>query len=203
MKLYWAPQTRSTRALWMLGELGIDFEPVQVDIRSPGRDDPAEFRSASPMGKVPALVDGDVQMSESAAICLYLADRYAPGRLAPATDDPRRGKFLYWLMYTPAVVEPAMSDKFNNVESNRGRAGWGDFDLMIEVWEQGLGDQPWILGDDFTAADVMLGSSAVFLKMFGMMPPSDTLHAYADRALARPAYQQVMDMSNPGPADDE
>ena len=156
MKLYWAPQTRSPRAFWMLEEAGIDYETELVDIRAENRDDSAVFRAASPMGKVPALIDGEVQMSESAAICLYIADRYCSGRLAPAADDAQRGKFLYWLMYTPAVVEPAMSEKFNKVEPNRARSGWGDFDLMIETFDNALGDSEWILGDQFTAADVMI-----------------------------------------------
>ena len=128
MKLYWAPQTRSTRALWMLEEAGIDYELELVDIRAEDRKDSDAFLTASPMGKVPALSDGDIQMSESAAICLYLADRYCSGTLAPAIDDGSRGKFLYWLMYTPAVIEPSMSEKFSDIESNRGRNGWGDFD---------------------------------------------------------------------------
>jgi len=196
MKLYWAPQTRSARALWMLEELGMDYEPVLVDIRDPNRQDTDEFRLASPMGKVPALIDGDVGMSESAAICLYLADRYSPGTLAPAADDPERGTFLYWLMYTPAVIEPAMSEKFNGVEPARQRSGWGDFDLMIETLENGLGDNTWILGEEFTAADVMLGSSTVFLRAFEMLPESETLSDYADRCLARPAYTKVMKMQD-------
>src|SRR5210317_2154555 len=119
MKLYWSPQTRSTRALWMLEEAGVEYQRELVDIQNPERDNTPEFLDASPMGKVPALVDGDTRMSESAAICLYIADRYAPGTLAPAIDDPRRGKFLYWLIYTPAVVEPSMSEKFNGVAANR------------------------------------------------------------------------------------
>ena len=195
MKLFWAPQTRSTRAVWMLEETGLEYEMEQIDIRSPDREDSAEFRTASPMGKVPALIDGEVAMSESAAICLYLADRYSPGTLAPAIDDARRGNFLYWLMYTPAVVEPAMSEKFSGVEPNRGRSGWGDFALMIETWERGLDRGPWILGADFTAADVMLGSSAVFLRMFDMLPDSAILNDYADRCLARDAYKRALEVS--------
>ncbi len=196
MKLFWAPQTRSTRAIWMLEELGLDYERELVDIRSPDRKDSTEFRAASPMGKVPALSDGATAMSESAAICLYLADRYAPGTLAPAIDDPDRGKFLYWLMYTPAVVEPAMAERFSGVEPNRGRNGWGDFDSMIAAWEQGLGDRQWIVGDSFTAADVMLGSSAAFLRMFKMLPDSAVLGAYADRCLARPAYKKALELND-------
>ena len=195
MKLYWAPQTRSTRALWMLEETGVSYERQLVDIQDPERRNTAEFLDASPMGKVPALIDGETRMSESAAICLYLADRYAMGTLAPATDDPARGRFLCWLMYTPAVIEPSMSEKFLGVETNRYRSGWGDFALMIETLEKGLEGRDWILGKEFTAADVMLGSSVVFMRMFDMLPASDALSGYADRCLARPAYQRALDLN--------
>ena len=193
MKLFWAPQTRSQRAIWMLEEAGVDYEMERIELSSPDRADSAEFLAASPMGKVPAIVDGDVLMSESAAICIYVADRYATGTLAPAADDAQRGKFLYWTMYTPAVVEPAMSEKFNNVEGNRYRSGWGDFDLMIETWDSALEGKHWVLGDQFTAADVMLGSSAIFLRMFNMLPESKNLDAYADRCLAQPANQRALE----------
>ncbi len=176
----------------MLEEAGIDYDLELVDVRNPQREDSKEFRAASPMGKVPALVDGKVQMSESAAICLYLADRYSSGTLAPAIDDPLRGKFLYWLMYAPAVIEPAMSEKFNGVESNRGRNGWGDFDLMIETLESGLKKSTWILGRKFTAADLMVGSCAVFMRMFDMLPKSSAIDAYVDRCLKRHSYQKAL-----------
>lgn len=189
MKLYWAPQTRSQRAIWMLEEAGLDYDMELVDIRAADRADNDEFLAASPMGKVPAIVDGAVHMSESAAICLYVADRYAPGSLAPAVDDASRGRFLYWTLYTPAVVEPAMSEKFNNVEANRVRSGWGDFDLMIRTFDEALEGREWILGEQFTAADVMLGSSAVFMRMFEMLPETRNIGGYADRCMARPAHQ--------------
>jgi len=198
MKLYWCPQTRSTRALWMLEEAGVAYEFERVDIQNPERRNTEEFLEASPMGKVPALVDGEVRMSESAAICLYVGDRYGPGTLAPAIDDPARGEFLYWLMYTPAVIEPSMSEKFNGVQPNRHRSGWGDFELMIETLERGIADRRWILGDTFTAADVMLGSSVVFMRMFDMLPATEVLSAYADRCLARPAYQRAIEINDKG-----
>lgn len=191
MKVFWAPQTRSTRALWMLEEAAVDYDMELVDIRRPERKDSAEFRVASPMGKVPAIADGEIMMSESAAICLYIADRYALGSLAPALDDPRRGKYLYWTLYTPAVVEPAMAEKFSKIEPNRGRNGWGDFDQMIRVFDEGLEGNDWILGEQFTAADVMLGSSAVFLRMFEMLPDTMNVEGYADRCMARPAFQKA------------
>lgn len=193
MKVYWAPETRATRAVWMLEEAGTDYEMEQVDIRSPDRKDSAEFLAASPMGKVPALKDGETLLAESAAICIYVADRYGPGKLAPRIDDPERGKFLYWTMYTPAVVEPAMAEKIGNIEPNRMRNGWGDFELMIAAFDAGLHGKEWILGDRFTAADVMLGSSAVFMRMFGMLPETENIGAYADRCLARPAYRKALE----------
>ena len=114
--LFWCPQTRASRAMWMLNELGEPFETRKVDIRDPEHLDDDDFRRASPMGKVPALMDeapnGTVYMADSSPICLYLADRYAPGRLAPPIDDPSRGTFLFWMGYTPGAIEPAMMQKF-------------------------------------------------------------------------------------------
>lgn len=191
MKVFWAPQTRSTRALWMLEEAGIDYDMELVDIRGSDRKDSDEFLAASPMGKVPAIVDGEVAMSESAAICLYVGDRYGSGSLAPVLNDPLRGKYLYWITYTPAVVEPAMAEKFSDSEPNRGSHGWGDFEQMIRVFDEGLEGKDWILGDRFTAADVMLGSSAVFLRMFEMLPDTKNIAAYADRCMSRPAFQRA------------
>ena len=131
-------------------------------------------------------------MSESAAICLYVADRYASGNLAPALDDSSRGRFLYWLMFTPAVIEPAMSEKFNDIEPNPGRSGWGSFDLMVQTLEGGIAGNRWLLDDKFSAADVMVGSSVVFMRLFDMLPDSPTLAQYADRCLQRPAYQRAL-----------
>jgi glutathione S-transferase len=192
MKLFWCPRTRSVRAIWMLEEVGQPYQRELVDIRDPEAERSADFLAASPMGKVPALQDDGVHMAESAAICLYVADRYASGELAPAADHPTRGRFLYWMFYTPAVIEPAMSEKFAGTEPDRFRSGWGDFDSMIATIERGLEPGPWILGDRFTAADVMVGSSVVFMRDFEMLPEVAALHAYADRCLARPAYQRAL-----------
>ncbi len=189
MKLFWAPQTRSSRAVWMLEEAGVEYELEHIDIRDGGRQDNVDFRAASPMRKVPALKDHNVQMAESAAICLYIADRYCSGVLAPKIDDPDRGRFLYWLMYTPAVIEPTMSEKLNKIQPNRGRNGWGDFKSMIKTLSDGLGGNPWILGDHFTAADVMLGSSVHFLQLFDMLGDAPVLTDYVDRCRQRPAFQ--------------
>lgn len=192
MKLFWCPQTRAARALWMLEESGAPFERVLIDIRDPAKPRDPEFAMASPMGKVPALADGEARFSDSAAICLYVADRYPKMRLAPPIDDPRRGAYLYWMLYAPGVIEPAMMERFLNMKVDPRSSGWGNFDKMIDTLEKGLAKGPWILGDTFSAADVMLGSSAYFMKAFKILPESKTLSDYVDRCLARPGYQRAL-----------
>ena len=191
IKLFWCPQTRASRILWMLEEMEEPFEIEMVDLRQPETKS-AEFLAASPMGKVPAIADGPVAIADSSAIALYLADRYPASGLAPAIDDPLRGSYLYWMTFTPGVIEPAMAEKFNSWEVNRGTSGWGDWDLMIEVLEKGLEQGPWLLGERFSAADVLVGSSVYFMKIFGILPESPVLAAYAERCLARPAYAKAL-----------
>jgi glutathione S-transferase len=195
IKLYWCPQTRASRVLWMLEELGEPFEVILADVRQPDSL-PDAFGAASPMGKVPALVDeapnGVVRMADSAPICLYLADRYAAGRLAPGVDDPSRGEFLYWMNYTPGVIEPAMMEKFIGFEVNKGSCGWGNYETMLQVLEQGLEEGPWIMGETFTAADVLLGSSVFFLKQFGLLEEGSAFEPYLARCLERPGYKKAL-----------
>ena len=193
MKFFWCPNTRAVRVLWMLEEAEVDYQRIHIDIRDPDAERDPEFALASPMGKVPALADGEARLADSAAICIYVADRYPACGLAPALDDPRRGRYLYWMLYTPGVMEPAMAERFRGVEPNRLSNGWGDFDSMVETLEAGLrAAGPWLLGDEFSAADVMVGSSVLFMKQFGMLPDSAALDAYGARCAARPAYAVAM-----------
>lgn len=196
MKVFYAPRTRSSRVIWMLEELGVAYELEHCDIMTENRHDSAEFCAASPMGKVPAIQDGAVSMSESAAICLYLADRYGSGSFAPATDDNERGQFLYWMFFAPAVIEPTMAEKVGNVEPNPRRNGWGSFDLMLDTLAAGLDGRDWLMGDRFTAADVMVGSSVAFMHLFDMLPDVPTITGYVDRCVARPAYREAMRINN-------
>lgn len=198
MKLFWCPQTRSARALWMMEEAGVPYERVKIDIRDRSAPRDPEFALASPMGKVPALADGEARFADSAAICMYVADKYRQAKLAPAIDDPKRGAYLWWMTFTPGVIEPAMAEKFTGGKPDRFRSGWGDFELMIETIEKGLGDGPWLLGADFSAADVMVGSSVYFMKQFGMLPDKPALNAYVERCLARPAYRRALEIDSRG-----
>lgn len=191
MKFYYCPKTRAARILWLVEELALDYERVTVDVRDPVAKLNAEFLAASPMGKVPAIWDGETKMAETAAIGIYLADKYAPGVLAPRTDDPLRGRYLYWMLFTPAVIEPAMSEKFRGLDSDRFRSGWGDFELMTETLDKGVTQGPWLLGETFTAADVIVGLSAIFMKDFNILGSSPAIDAYVDRCRKRPAYQKM------------
>lgn len=194
--LFWCPQTRASRTLWLLEEIGRPFQVRTIDIRDPEAKKDPDFVKASPMGKVPAIMDatlgGTIYLADSAPIALYLADRYSAAHLAPGIDHPLRAQFLYWMNYTPGVIEPAMMERFMGIEVPRSSSGWGNFDTMIEVLENGLKDKDWLLGDDFTAADVLVGSSVYFMKKFGILPESPVLEAYIERCLERPAYQKAL-----------
>ncbi len=195
MKLFWAPRTRASRIVWMLEELGVDYERVPVEIRkTENKTDDPEFAAASPMQKVPALADGDVRLAESAAIAMYLADRYRNTDLAPLPDDPARGVYLYWMFFTPGVIEPAMAEKFSRTTPNPTQFGWGSFEIMLKTLRRGIKDKQWLLGDTFSAADVMVGSSTAFLKMFDMLPADPLLDRYVERCTERPAYKRALEL---------
>ena len=194
LKLYWARHTRAARALWMLEEAGTDYELARVDLSDKSaKADPA-FRAASPMGKVPALEDGAAKLADSAAICLYLADRFPKAGLAPALDDPLRGRYLFWMTFTPGVIEPAVMEKLAGGKPNRSRHGWGDYDSMIETLTGGVTPGPWLLGERFSAADVLVGASVQFLRQMGALPDIDSLNDYAARCVERPAYRRAREL---------
>jgi glutathione S-transferase len=143
------------------------------------------------MGKVPALVDGDVKLWDSGAICLYLADAYPEAGLGVPIGDPARGAFLQWTLYTNAVMEPAMGERFGRRPVNTLQNGFGSFDLMIDTLVASLASGPWILGARFTAPDVLLGSGIHFMDVFKILPDRPELRAYAERCRARPAFQRA------------
>ncbi len=195
MKFYWCPHTRAVRIAWLLEELGRPYERITIDIRDEEARANPDFRAVSPMGKVPALVDGSVKLWDSGAICIYLADAYPEAGLGVAIGDPQRGAFLQWAMFTNAVIEPAMGEKFAGTDVNTSQHGYGSFDLMISTLIDGLTPGPWVLGERFTAADVLLGTSVYFLSTFGILSERHPIiEAYADRCQSRPAFQRAQAM---------
>jgi glutathione S-transferase len=174
----------------MLEEVGVEYELRFVDMPAGAHKAP-EMLALNPMGKLPILADDDVVVTESAAIGLYLADRYAPGRLAPALDDPARGTYLRWSLFAPSVIEPAAMAKAGAWSYREGQAGWGAYASMSSAIETAIGAGPFILGDSFSMADVIFGGTVRYMLRFKMLEPTPTLTAYAERLAARPALQNA------------
>ena len=143
------------------------------------------------MGKLPTLVDGEALVTESAAVALYLADRYAYGKLAPKVDDPKRGTYLRWAFFAPSVIEPGAMAKAAGWEYRDGAAGWGKHDAMIAAMESAVKDRKFILGDEFSMADVVFGGTVRYMLGFKMLERTSTLGAYADRLAERPALKRA------------
>ena len=191
MQLYWSPRSRSFSSLWLFEETGQPYERVLTDI-STGAQRKLEYLAINPMGKVPALRDGEATLAEAAAICAYVAERYPEAKLAPPLGDPLRAKYLYWLFFSPGCIEPAIVQLATKIEMNPVAAGWGDSQRVIDVLDNALEQGPWILGDNFSAADIIIGSGLNFaVRLFKMVPSRPSFDAYIDRCAARPAFQRA------------
>jgi len=191
MKLYWSPRSRSFSGLWLMEETGQPYERVLTDI-STGAQKTPEFLAVNPMGKVPALKDGDVSVAEASAICAYVADRYPDAKLAPPVGDPRRAKYLQWLFFSPGCIEPAIIQIFTKIDVPTSTAAWGSATQVFDVLDAALEKGPYLLGDTFSAADIMIGSGLNFaVRMFKMVPTRPSFDRYIDACSARPAFQRA------------
>src|SRR6266576_2865122 len=191
MQLYWSPRTRSFSALWLMEETGQPYERVLIDLAKGAQKTP-EYLAINPMGKVPALKDGDTALAEAAAIAAYVAERYPEANLAPKLGDPLRAKYLYWLFFGPGCIEPAMVQLATKIEMNPVAAGWGDAQRVVDVLDAALQKGPWLLGESFSAADIVIGSGLNFgVRLFKMIPPRPSFDAYIARCMARPAFQRA------------
>jgi glutathione S-transferase len=141
MQLYWSPRSRSFTALWLMEETGQPYERVLTDISTGAQRDP-EYLAINPMGKVPALRDGEATLAEAAAICAYVAERYPEAKLAPPLGDPLRAKYLYWLFFSPGCIEAAMVQVATKIEMNSVAAGWGDSRRVFDVLDAALTKGP-------------------------------------------------------------
>ena len=188
--LYHHPFSRAAGVLWPLEEVGVPYELKYVDF-SKGEQKSPELVALNAMGKIPVLVDGDTVVTEGAAIALYLADRYASGKLAPAIDDPRRGTYLRWTLFAPSVIEPGALAKFNNWTFKSSQAGWGEFDAMLAAVDRALSGSDYLLGSTFSMADVVLGGTLSYMRRFKMLPISPVVAAYCDRLSERPASRRA------------
>lgn len=188
--VYHHPWSRAASSVWMLEEVGVEYELRFIDIMA-GQQKSSEVLALNPMGKLPVLTDGDMVVTESAAIGLYLADRYAPGRLAPKLDDPARGTYLRWSLFAPSVVEPAAMAKQAGWSVREGQAGWGSHEAMLDSMERALEGRDFVLGDTFSMADVIFGGTLRYMLMVKMIDPRPSFTAYAERLGQRPALQRA------------
>jgi glutathione S-transferase len=143
------------------------------------------------MGKIPILTDGDLVVTEAAAIGLYLADRYSLGKLAPAPDDAARAAYLRWSLFSPSVIEPAATAKTTGAQFKASQVGWGAYESMLAAMESAIAGRSYVLGDRFSMADCIFGGAIRYLLRFKVLEATPTFTAYAERLAARPAAQRA------------
>lgn len=189
MQLYFTPRTRATRPRWMLEELGVPYELIRVDLAAKENRRP-EYLRIHPLGQVPALVDGDVTVFESTAICMYLADRYPEKGLAPPPSSRLRAPYYQWLLFCPSALEPAISQFSQHSgalpEEVREKARMKFVDAAA-VLAGALGAGPYLLGERFSTADVIVGSNLNWARRVALLEGEGVLQEYLARLLARPA----------------
>ena len=192
LTLYHASPSRSSIVLWMLEEVGVPYY-VKLLKLSEGDNLKPDYLAINPMGKVPALKHGNAVITEVAAICTYLADEFPANSLNVPVGTPRRGVYLKWLFFGPSVIEPAMTDRaFPRKENPRASAvGWRDFDTVLDIVAKTLMPGPYLMGEQFTAADVVIGSGLRYGMMFKLIPERKEFADYVAHITARPAAQRA------------
>jgi glutathione S-transferase len=190
--LYHAAPSRSATVRWMLEEVG---EPYDIHLLSlaAGDQQKPEYLAVNPQGKVPALKHKGVVITEVAAICAYLADEFPKARLSIPTGNPRRGVYLQWLFFGPSCIEPAITDRaFPRKETPRpGTVGYRGIDQLADIVAKAVAKGPYLMGEQFTAADVVIGSAVRWGTMFKLLPERPEFGPYVARLAQRPALQRA------------
>lgn len=181
MKLYFALRTRAVRVRWLLEELGVPYELVRLDI-SKGENKTPDYLALHPLGELPVFLDGEVTLSESSAICLYLADRFPERKLAPPLSSPERGDYLQWLLFAEQTFEPALVDPSRKAQ----------LDTLISVLQARLAGREFITGNSFTAADVMMASILHRAHTQNVLGEHGPLIDYVRRHTGRPASRRAV-----------
>jgi glutathione S-transferase len=191
LTLYHASPSRSATVLWMLEEVGVPYDVHVLDLKSSEQLKP-EYLAVNPLGKVPALRHGDVVITEVSAICAYLADEFPQARLSIPIGSPSRGVYLKWLFFGPSQLEPAISDRaFPRQDPSRASAvGWRDVDTLADVVAQAVKPGPWLMGEQFTAADVVIGAGIRWGTMFKLVPDRPAFGPYVARIAERAALKR-------------
>jgi glutathione S-transferase len=192
LTLYHASPSRSSVVLWMLEEIG---EPYDIHLLSLSAGDnlKSDYLAVNPMGKVPALSHNGTIITEVAAICTYLADAFPQKKLNVPVGTPQRGVYLKWLFFGPGCLEPAVVDRAapRKDPPRRAMLGYGDFDTTMNVIAKAVEKGPWLMGERFTAADVVIGANIRWGTIFKLIPERKEFVDYAARIAARPAAQRA------------
>ena len=189
--LFHCPQTRSSGVLTLLEELGADYELHVMNMKK-NEQRGAAYLAINPMGKVPAVMHNGALVTEQVAVYTYLADMYPEGDITPAIGDALRGPYLRWMAFYGSCFEPAFVDKAMKREP--GAASMTPYGNLDDVWNAVTGQLSkgdYMLGDKFTAVDVLWGSALNWMTMFGLAPETPVVRAYIDRVKARPAVARA------------
>lgn len=196
LTLYHAPRSRSFRTLWLLEETGAPYDLKVVNIRRGDGSGGADPNNPHPLGKVPALVHDGRLVFETTAIALYLTDLLPQSGLGPKIGDNDRGAYLSWLAYYGGVFEPSLTAKFLKIQHIYGTFGWGPFDEVLDHLNKTLSAGPYLLGEKFSAADIIFGGSMSMLISRGMVPDTPVFKSYGERLASRPACARAQARDN-------
>jgi glutathione S-transferase len=185
--LYHAPQSRSTGALTLLEELGVDYDLHVLNMKKGEQRQPA-YLAINPMGKVPAVKHGDAIITEQVAVYIYLADLFPEKGLAPPVGDPLRGPYLRWTAFYGSCFEPAVTDRAQkHPPAPPSVSPYGDYDTMLKTLTDQLGRGDYMLGNRFYALDVLWGTALTWMVKFKLVPELPVILAYTERVNTRPA----------------
>ena len=192
---YTNPMSRGRVVRWMLEEVGAPYETKILDyatsLKAP------EYLTINPMGKVPAIVHRSKAVTETAAICAYLADAFPEAGLAPPLND--RADYYRWLFFTAGPVEAAFSNRaagFVPDADKQRMFGYGSYDLAIDAFESAVRGKEFVAGGRFSAADVYVGSMLAFMMGFKLMEPRPVFSEYVERLEARPAWKRAKEIDD-------
>ncbi len=194
---YTNPQSRGRIIRWMLEEVGQPYKTEVLDYASTMKG--SAYLAINPMGKVPALRHGDAVVTETAAICAYLADAFPQAKLAPPPTDRLRAPYYRWMFFAAGPVEAAISNKALNFVVPPGRErmmGYGTYEQTMDALEGAVSKGKYILGDEFSAADVYVGSAIGFGLMFGTIEKRPAFEQYWQRLSTRPACSRAKELDD-------
>jgi glutathione S-transferase len=191
---YHAPQTRSFAIRWLFEELGDPPHETKILNMKKGEHKTPAFFAINPMGKLPTITHGGVPVTEVGAIAIYLADLFPEAKLAPAIGDTARGTYLRWIVFNHAAIEPAITDKARKIEGGfpSSTLCYGTYDDTVNALAGAVRNGPYILGERFSAADVVIGSAVRWLTLFKLLPEKPEFTSYLERVTGRPAFKRAM-----------